>query len=165
MPGHGTCAMGEPSPCLLPQVLFSSHRWQRQVEFCSSLVSRGMRGQSRFCLAHKPNLTAIKPGLVCIPSHVQLCWVQRVHSLFWALLIGEFSKKHEHPPLAFCRAAERAGRAGHIAEGCSAFPPWPSQRQLSARLAPTIFSSKTNPGPHPQCCGLGLFFPCITIFL
>lgn len=117
------CAMGEPSPCLLPQVLFSSHRWQRQVEFCSSLVSRGMRGQSRFCLAHKPNLTAIKPGLVCIPSHVQLCWVQRVHSLFWALLIGEFSKKHEHPPLLSAELQKELEGLGTLQKGAQLFPP------------------------------------------
>lgn len=45
------CTMGEPSPCLLPQVLFISHRWQREVEFWSSLVSSGDKGAEQVLLS------------------------------------------------------------------------------------------------------------------
>lgn len=169
MSGHGTCTMGEPSPCLLPQVLFSSHRWEREVEFCSSLVRRRIRGQSRFCLAHRPNITALKPDLIWFVFPPMCSYVEfrgfLIHSLFWALLIVEFSKKHDHQPPAPCRAAGRAGKAGHIAGGCSAFPPWPPQRQLSAQNLPSFSAPRLILETHPWCCGLGLFFLCIRVFL
>lgn len=91
------------------------------------LWAEGIRGQSRFCLAHKPNRTAIKPDLIWFVFPLMCSYAEfrgfLIHSLFWALLIVDFSKKHDHHPLASCRAAGRAGRAGYIAEGCSAFPP------------------------------------------
>lgn len=133
-----------------PPDAFQPHRWQREVEFCSSPVSRGIRGQNRFCLAHKLNITAIKADLIWFVFPLTCSYAGfrgfLVHSLFWALLIGEFSEKDEHHHLASCRAAGGAGRAGHVAEGCSAFPPRLPQRQLSPHLASIIFSSKTNSG-------------------